>query len=131
MSITLVLGVGLDPSLTRIQNPAWRSAGFYVTPVASIREAIDHFKNGDFDLVLLGHSLSDDCRERLTFLIRSLGSRVPVVCIAKFAGCFDTFADATLQGESNELLQGMGELMARSASTPKAGSARQAKAQPE
>jgi len=85
MPLTVVLAVGLDPSLPTAQNAVWKSAGYIVISVGTIKEAIDHFKAGDFDLVLLGNSISLENKERLTFLIRSSGSRTPVVCIANLA----------------------------------------------
>jgi DNA-binding NtrC family response regulator len=91
----------------------WRAAGYIVVSATSIREAIDHFKAGDFDLVLLGDSISKENKERLTFLIRASGSRTPVACIANAPGDFDSFADATLKNDSGVLLTGMGELMER------------------
>ena len=112
MPITVVLAVGLDLSPLTAQNPVWKSAGYVITPAASISEAIAHFRAGDFDLVLLGLSISIEHRERLTFLIRATGSETPVVCIAQAAGDCDSFADATLVNESSVLLSGMGQLLA-------------------
>ena len=113
MSITVVLAVGLDSWLLSAHSAAWRSAGYIVMPAASIREAIEHFKAGDFDLVLLGDTVPTPDKERLTFLIRSSGSRTPVICIADSSGLVDSFADATLGNDSDALLSGMGEILAR------------------
>ncbi len=112
MSITVVLGVGLDSWSLSTHNVAWRSAGFIVVPAASIREAIDHFLAGDFDLVLLGHSISSESKERLTLLIRGSGSQTPVVSIANLVGGGNLFADRTINNDSNALLAGMAELLA-------------------
>ena len=54
MHLTVVLAVGLDLSLSTRQSTDWKSAGYVVISTASIREAIVHFIDGDFDLVLLG-----------------------------------------------------------------------------
>jgi CheY-like chemotaxis protein len=113
MSITVVLAVGLDSWLLSAHSAAWRSAGYIVVPSASIREAIDHFKAGDFDLVLLGDSIPSQDKERLTFLIRSSGSRTPVISIADSSGLVDAFADATFSNDAGALLTGMGEILAR------------------
>jgi hypothetical protein len=112
MSITVVLGVGLDSWLLASRDAMWRSAGFVVEPAGSIREAIDHFQAGDFDLVLLGHSISSESKERLTFLIRASGSQTPVISIASLAGDGDWFADGPFDGNSSELPTGMAELLA-------------------
>jgi hypothetical protein len=81
----------------------------------SIREAIGHFKSGDFDLVLLGDSISFENKERLTFLIRASGSLTPIVSISSASDDCDPFADATLKNDSSVLLAGMGQLLAEKA----------------
>ena len=118
MPLTVVLAVGLDSSLLASQSSVWQSAGYLVTSAESIREAVAHFRNGDFDLVLLGRLIPADSRERLTFLIRASGSRTPVVCVADSSGESDTFADATITGEPNKLLEDMGEIMAKRTNRP-------------
>ena len=62
--------------------------------------------------MLLGQSLSVESKERMTFLIRSSGSRTPVVSIANPSAVCDLFANATIRNDSKALLQGMGELLA-------------------
>jgi DNA-binding NtrC family response regulator len=115
MPITVVLAVGLDTSFLESQTSAWRSAGFSITFARSIREAIIHFKDGDFDLVLLGRSIPSDSKERLTFLIRASGSRVPVVCIAESSRGINNFEDATINDEPVKILDGIKEIVANRA----------------
>lgn len=67
MPITVVLAVGLDAWQLTAQSPALSSAGYVVISAVSCREAIGHFRAGDFDLVMLGHSISMEDKERLTF----------------------------------------------------------------
>jgi DNA-binding response OmpR family regulator len=112
MPFTVVLAVGLDSSLVARQRSAWQSAGYFVTPTKSIREAIVHLREGDFDLVLLGHSIPTDSRERFTFLIRASGSHTPVVSITDSSTECDSFADATIGNEPASLLKSIRELMA-------------------
>jgi hypothetical protein len=54
--------------------------------VGSIGEAIESFRCGDFDLILMGDSVPVESRERLTFLIRATGSATPVVCLENDSG---------------------------------------------
>jgi DNA-binding response OmpR family regulator len=117
MSVTVVLAVGVDPWILMASDPAWKAAGYFVVSAGSVEEAIRHFRAGDFDVVLLGHFIPAEKRERLTFLIRSLGSRVPVASIANDSADCDSFADATLGSDASNLLADIGELMARSAKT--------------
>ena len=111
MPLFVVLGVGLESSLLESQSRVWRPAGYILRPACSVPEAIELFRDGDFDVVLLGHSLTAESRERLAFLIRATGSRIPVISTMDSSGNLDGFADATLAGEPNELLERIGELL--------------------
>jgi DNA-binding response OmpR family regulator len=57
MPLAIVLAVDVDYDLIGTKPSTWQSSGFFVTSVRSIGEALDHFKVGDFDLVLLGGSI--------------------------------------------------------------------------
>ena len=76
MAVTTMLAAGVDSVHLEYQRPLWRSAGSYVTSAKSIREAIVQFRDGDFDVLLLGDSIPIEDRERLTPLIRASGSRI-------------------------------------------------------
>jgi hypothetical protein len=112
MPLKIVLAVGVDSWLLATHSAAWRSAGFIVLSAITVREAFDHFRLGDFDLVLLGQSLSVESKERLTFLIRGSSTRTPVVSIAASSGDCDSFATATVKNDAGALLQCMRELLA-------------------
>jgi DNA-binding response OmpR family regulator len=113
MAINVVLAVGLDRWQFAAHDSAWRSSGYVVLSVNSIRDAIEHFRTGDFDLVLLGGDISSENKERLTYLIRTSSPRTPVISIERNSGERDLFADATLRDDSSALLIGMGELLAQ------------------
>jgi len=117
MPPTVVLAVGADSSLPASQRSVWQSAGYYITSAGSIREAIVQLRDGDFDLVLLDHSIPIESRERLTFLIRASGSRIPVVCVTDSPDDDNSFADATIRNERDDHLQIIGELLAKRAAT--------------
>jgi CheY-like chemotaxis protein len=104
MPQTIVLAVGRDPSLLKTRNLVLQSAGYMVESASSVKEAVDRFQSGDFDLVLLCHSVPRKDRDRLTSLIRTSGSLTPIVSIAGNLGECDAFATATLEdGPSNFL----------------------------
>ena len=123
MSLTVLLAVGLDPSLLESQRSIWHSAGYYVAVADTIREGIARFHEGEFDVVLLSHSLPSESRERFTFLIRASGSRIPVVCVSDSSSSFDSFADATIQNGPDHLLQGIENLLSKRAPMPTASPA--------
>jgi hypothetical protein len=123
MSLKVVLAIGVDSSLLETQSSAWRSSGYIFTFAWSIKDAIIHFRYGDFDLVLLGPSLPAESKERLTFLIRASGSRVPVGCILDSSSDYDRFADTTFKVDPTHILEEIEELMANRARMPATRSA--------
>jgi DNA-binding NtrC family response regulator len=113
MSLTVVLAVGLDSWKLTAQSALLKSAGYVFIAARSVRDAIDHFRAGDFDLVLLDHSISIEDREKLSFLIRATGSQTPVAYIADHADDFHPSDDAALRDDSLGLLERLGGLVAR------------------
>jgi DNA-binding response OmpR family regulator len=79
MPLTIVLSVGFDPALLMTRVLVLQSAGYLVEQASSVTKAIDLFQAGDFNLVLLCHSVPRKDRDRLTSLIRDPGSRTPIV----------------------------------------------------
>jgi hypothetical protein len=112
MPLTVVLAVGLDSWLLATHTRDWRSAGYFVVSAGSIGEAISLFSDGDFDLVVLGDSISIDKRERLISLIRGSGSQTPVACIGDSSTAADSLLDAPLKNDSSTLVTRLRELLA-------------------
>lgn len=115
MSTMVVLAVGLDESFLESQLSDCQSTNFCIRSVGSIRDAIVHLKEGDFDLVLLGRSIPSESKERLTFLIRASGSRVLVVCLVDYSCGTDNFEDPAINDESIKILDGIKEMVANRA----------------
>jgi hypothetical protein len=115
MPIAVVLAVGFDPWLFEYQRTVWRSAGYFVTSTRSVKEAIDQFEGSDFDLVLLSDGIAAEDRERLGSLIRATGSSTPVVSVTISSSHHDAFAHSTVRNLPEEILQSVGELLARGA----------------
>jgi CheY-like chemotaxis protein len=116
----IVLAIGFDSSLMMIRNLVLRSAGHAVVEASSLNEAVDQFQSGDFDLVLLCHSVPATERERLTRLIRASGSSTPIVSVAGSLGECDAFANATLEDGPNKFDAGIRDALVRAARTPAA-----------
>ena len=89
MALVLVLAVGQDPMVLSSRCSILRSAGYLVRSSSSIGEAIDVFEDLDLDLVLLCHSIPVQDRDRLTRVIRSTGSHIPIYTVASAASDFE------------------------------------------
>jgi DNA-binding response OmpR family regulator len=118
MPLTVLLAVGLDPALLESQRSVWHNAGYYVAVAVTIREGIARFHEGEFDVVLLSHSLPAEGREKFASLIRASSSCIPVVGVSDSSSSFDSFADATIQNGPDYLLQGIESLLAKRAPSP-------------
>jgi len=105
--------VGRDRVLVETRSQVLRTAGYIVVPAFTPRQAVDEFVRGDFDLVLLCHSIPGDARERLVSVIREHTSRTPIVSVASFDGQFDGFADATIGNDPNLLIDSLREVLHR------------------
>lgn len=112
MTLTLILSVGEDSALLESRSSVLRLAGYAVESEVSVRRARERFVEGDFDLVLLCHSISPKDRDRLISSIRASGSRTPIVFIAALESEVpDGLADATVENAPTELLRGIEEVL--------------------
>ena len=113
MAHPVVLMVGHDRVLAVTRSQVLRSAGYIVVTAFTPRQAIDEFVRGDFDLVLLCHSIAGDAREQLVTALREHTSRTPIVSVASFDGHFDGFADATVENDPHLLVNTLREVLHR------------------
>jgi CheY-like chemotaxis protein len=117
MPHTLVLAVGRDAVLLEMRSKVLQAAGYTVIPELSLKKAVAKFREGDFGLVLLCHSIPGQDRERLTRLLREHTSRTPIVSVSASLSALDSFADATLGNDPKELLGGLRELLVKKTAT--------------
>jgi len=113
MAHSVVLMVGHDRILAMTRSQVLRSSGYIVVTAFTPRQAIDEFVKGDFDIVLLCHSIAGDARERLVIALREHSSRTPIVSVASFDGHFDGFADATVENDPQSLINSLREVLQR------------------
>jgi DNA-binding response OmpR family regulator len=109
----VVLAIGYDPVLLETRSQVLRSAGYTVVSARSLKQAIPQFLEGDFDLVVLCHSIPEEDRQRFMNLIRRHTSRTPVVFISSGFGQLDRSADVTLENDPDDLVAGLREVLSR------------------
>ena len=113
MDHIVALSVGRDPLLLETRSQVLRRAGYSVVSALSIEEAVDHFRAGYFDIVILCHSVPLRDRELLTKAIHSHSPKTPVVVVAARLGAIDSFADAMVENEPATLLQQIPKLLCK------------------
>jgi CheY-like chemotaxis protein len=107
MRLIVVLSVGLDSLELATRSSLLQSERYIVVSALSLKEAVDRFLTGDFDLVLLDNSLPTKDRDRLTCLIRASGSRIPLVEITG-KNCHDrSLTDAAVEDDPSKLPAGI------------------------
>ncbi|HLZ00347.1 MAG TPA: hypothetical protein VKT33_14910 [Candidatus Angelobacter sp.] len=92
-----ILSAGRDPYLLKKRNDALTQAGYTVVSASSSYEAIERLLSGDFDLVLLCHSLSNEERRRLAGIVKNYSPSTPVVLIADMDGQQYEYATRTVR----------------------------------
>jgi CheY-like chemotaxis protein len=79
----LILSAGRDADLLKRRNAALLEQGYKVAAASDSYEVVEKLLHGDFDLVLLCHTMADEDRQRLARIISSYTPSTPVVCISE------------------------------------------------
>lgn len=117
--MTVILAVGDDSIVQETRGSVLQAGGYVVEFAWSTTEAIHRFRDGDFDLVLLCHSISDADKEWLIRQIRAEGSSVPILCVASISDRTpERFAELTVDSNPSEMLRGI-EKVLNGAARPK------------
>ena len=109
----VVLMVGRDRVLVETRSQVLRTAGYIVVLAFNPRDAIDEFVKGDFDLVLLCHSIPSTPENGWRALSGSTHCSLRLFPSRPFDGQFDDFADATIENDPNLLIASLREVLHR------------------
>jgi CheY-like chemotaxis protein len=113
MPRVVVLAVGYDPVLLETRSQVLEGAGYTVVVIRSLKRAVTEFLEGDFDLIVLCHSIPQDDRQRFADLIRGHSPRTPIAFVSSSLGQYDASADLTIESNPTDLLSGLRELLSR------------------
>src|SRR5437868_13773863 len=100
-----ILSAGRDRARLYPRNRVLEDAGYSVTPATTSAETVERFFTGDFDLVILCHSIPMDERERIAMLVHNHSPSTPVVVLADMASRRYNFGDLTVESDAGSLLQ--------------------------
>ena len=96
-----VLAIGLD--LPKAMMTTWETRGVFLSSTHSPGEAIPLLRYGDFDLCLLGKSVSQESRAKLVSLLRhSLHSSMPVVSLVDDVEQSGLFEEGSISGQRSD-----------------------------
>jgi hypothetical protein len=102
-----ILSAGRDRPLLYTRNRVLEEAGYSVTPATTSAETVERFFTGDFDLVVLCHSIPIEERERIAMLVHNHSPSTPVIVLADMATRRYNFGDLTVESDAGSLLESL------------------------
>lgn len=96
MHTYLLLSVGSDPELMKVRTLVLLNAGYAVRQAVSAADAVKIFKAGDFDLVVLCHSIPEKERLSLIAAVRDVSPSVKIIVVRKDGELSSKLADETV-----------------------------------
>jgi CheY-like chemotaxis protein len=112
MPRTAILSAGRDRLLLFTRNRVLEEAGYNVTAATTSAETVERFFAGDFDLVILCHSIPIEERERIATLVRMHSPSTPVIVLADLPTRKYEFGDMTIDSDATSLLRSLPEALA-------------------
>jgi len=77
-----ILSVSYDQALLSTRHLLLEEAGYEVTSACSFREAVESCEKGEFDLVMIGHSIPREDKQTLIHVTRMV-SQAPILSILR------------------------------------------------
>ena len=99
-----ILSAGRDRPLLFTRNRLLEEAGYIVTATSTAAETVEKFFAGDFDLVILCHSIPLEERERIATLVSMHSPSTPVIALADLPSRRFNFGDLTVDSDASTLL---------------------------
>ena len=115
MSRNAILSAGRERPLLFTRNRVLEEAGYLVTATSTAAETVEKFFDGDFDLVILCHSIPLEERERVATLVHMHSPTTPVIALADLPTRRFTFGDLTVDSDANSLLESIPVALAMAA----------------
>src|SRR6266705_2264956 len=119
MAEQILLSLGFNPDLLNIRNSILRKAGYSVQATTSPQKAITLLVDGDFDLVIMCHTILENDRGELLRAIKSVKPSAKVLVVRQ-DGELAKGADATIHSldEPESLLACVAALLQPSLAFP-------------
>ena len=99
----VILSGGRDPHLLQVRNEVLRVPGFTVVSAYSPEELIQTFRAGDFDIVLMCHSFSNEEQSKVALAVHAQSPSTPVLAMSTGERA-SVYADAVVSNDPSSLL---------------------------
>ncbi|MBV9075132.1 MAG: hypothetical protein JOZ10_16020 [Acidobacteria bacterium] len=107
----VALLVGEDPVVLETRSMVLRSVGYAVVSCLSTATAFGIFVDGDFDVVILCHSIPATERTALARAVHGYSPGTPVALVSAGYPAQDSSVDAVIENEPKQLLQELPKLL--------------------
>lgn len=85
-STVVILSAGRDPNLLASRNEVLRRQGHQVVVAMTSAQVVEAFFGGDFDMVLLCHTIPSDERRKIIRLVHNHAPSTPVMVVSAYEG---------------------------------------------
>lgn len=109
----LILSAGRDADLLKTRNNALAAQGYNVAAATDSVEIVDKLLNGDFDLVLLCHTIPDEDRLRVARIVGSYTPSTPVVLVSQDAAGESAAGARIVQCRPDQIMSTLTHSLAR------------------
>jgi len=81
MRVCRLLSIGYDPILMPVRSMLLHQAGHEVVEARSLGEALKRIKAGNFDLLLICHTVDENERDLIIEALRLSSPMIPILCL--------------------------------------------------
>lgn len=113
--ISLILSVGRDTTLMAMRNLLLAQSGYKVVSAHAHGDFVNKLFDVDFDAVVFCHSIPAADRARMAALVRRYRPSAQLIALEDFTDHGSKFADATVVGDSYDLIGALAKLNTSSA----------------
>ena len=111
MSTAVLLSGGRDPALMFTRRKLLESSGYSVVEATTADELIEVFIAGDFDLVILCHTIPEHEKRNVVRAIRDRSPSTPILALTNRPSDLFSFAATSVLSDPSALLSAISELI--------------------
>jgi CheY-like chemotaxis protein len=106
-----ILSLATDPSLLKLREMILRAAGYEVMSATNLLQVIEAYASGDFDLILIGHTISGNEKRRIAIKLRELGTKGEVLELCLVSPEIPNVDHWLIESEPQQLLDRIREVL--------------------
>jgi DNA-binding response OmpR family regulator len=100
----VVLSAGRDRDLLRLRNAVLKTRDYTVVAAMTTAEVISKFHEGDFDIVLLCHTIPLEDQKAISNAVRSASPSTPVLAVTH-SGEISPYSDLLVENNPEAILR--------------------------